>query len=228
MEILINLNAVLAANTFNPSVFSPVWLTKHDFLREGELQQDYVFTPSRVQFSTLDTMVIIVPNRAEFTALPCARTESGAPVFDTEKAIASLTAKIRSLLSNLPHTPYAGLGFNFAFIVVPPDGQTVHDMLNRVFYHGDNKFMSAVSEHESTMGGFVLQKWEHASLKIEVKPTQYAFRDGEPLAEGILADFNFHFPASGDQYLETFEKALLLWEKAVKHTSSIIGALVSS
>lgn len=228
MQILANVNAVLVANTFNPSVFSPAWLVKHGFADEGDLMPDFVFTPVRAQFSTREVAYLIVPMRAEISAVLRHAAEPPGITVDTADAIDQLESKVRLLTDTLPHTPYTGLGFNFAWVVPPHDREESRALLNRIFFKPDNAFMNEIAKTEFTMGGFVLQKWQEGTLKIEVKPTRYALVEGEPNQEGVLVDFNFHFACEAGEHEAMLQKALAAWKDAASHATVLVNSLATS
>jgi hypothetical protein len=196
-------------------------------ISEGEIKKGYVFTSEMAKFSTSAVEFLIIPNRVQVSLLPRQDAATGKPVITAEAALSEIKPRIETVLDKLPHTPYKALGLNFAYIGQPEGEESALSLLRRVFYHEGTRFADSIAEYDFSIGSFLLHKWNGVSVKVEIKPTRYAFRKKEEPTQGILCDFNFQFEA-GDDAVASFKSALGNWREAEQHARSLVESLMGS
>lgn len=169
---LVSSNVVLIAAQFNPSLITPLWLTKFGIVREEELQPEGIYTPAIVQFRTAVL---------ELTALPD-RVTVGFLSFQLHKRAIE---QVKKLVKIVPHTPYIALGCNFLFRVAAPSPERLAELSHERFYTPSAGIFDAVPAEGRMLGGsaYWLLDQGRGRGRVEVKPEGTHF----------LLSFNFHF-----------------------------------
>src|SRR5262245_45020620 len=101
---LADANVVVIARAFNPAVFGEHWLVRNELIREGDLQEGFVFTDVFSQFQTRDFAMSVVQQRLQFAPkVPEARQQN------------LIIEKVGAVIRLLPHTPYTAAGLNLTW-----------------------------------------------------------------------------------------------------------------
>jgi hypothetical protein len=184
---------VVLAGAFNPAILMPQWIAIHglghpagqDFQVEmlapvgGTGQARFAFDGIAYSAGFKNFMLHV----------------DGAQVAQSERAVLA----VANVLSQLPHTPVTGIGFNFGFLVEEPAAalialMTTHDGLTDSF-DGDSEVV--VRRWGNTI------KWEQAIVSIDCE-----------LAGGqAIVAFNFHYSTDSASAAEQILRSSGVFDK---------------
>jgi hypothetical protein len=196
---------VVLAGAFNPAILLPQWVAIHglghpagqDFQVEmlapvgGTGQARFAFDGLAYSAGFKNFMVYV----------------DGTQIAQSERAIVA----VANILSQLPHTPVAGIGFNFGFLVEEPGAallalMTTHDGLTDSF-DGDPEVVTR------RWGNTV--KWEQAIVSVDCE-----------LAGGqAIVAFNFHYSTESASAAEQILRAGGVFEKHQQRAIAAAQAL---
>lgn len=203
MKAIAEATTLVLAGSFNPAILSPQWVARNalGYAKDTEFQVE-VLTPvgggqNRISFGGIS----YAPG---FRAVTLFLDSSNAELSD--KAVRAAAA----VLSQLPHTPINGLGFNFSFRVSEPSERflsllTDSDHLNDTF---------ATADVVTRKWGNTLS-WDGTLVSVECELAG---------GEGSIS-FNFHHSvdsaAAAETVLRTENKFATLWDHAVAAARAI-------
>ena len=173
---------VLAAQTYNPSIFTETWLARNDILDPGTLVGVRVFSPEIAQFQTSTLQVLVIPPKMQITF----GIDGDVDGSELAQGIATRTVEL------LPQTPYQALGLNFEFFVAPPNGQGFDNYTRVLFGDGDNGILREFSAPDAMFGRYFSKDYGQARLKLDIKPVQA----GPENKDLVRLSFNFHYEVS--------------------------------
>jgi len=187
--------AVVAANQFNPSVISQLWLVRHGLAGEDDFGPTCIFSPEFVQLGTTTFNLTCTPLQLQV-----------APVGDTSLWGKVLKDVLGKMLALLPHTPFTAIGLNFHW-QVRLDPSTAGETTRRLFA-GRSAVYRPFETSDSRFGAYLSKDHDGMRLKLDIKPTSM---DG---GEAIHLAFNFH-RAVADHSIEDMRDALSKWDGAL-------------
>src|SRR5262249_37748600 len=134
---------VVVLGRFNPAIPSDIWLINHGGVTQDEFDArvDRIMTPVFSKLQTAEFDLLITEDRLQLTLL------------QTERAAEIVTAKIGAITGTLPHTPYAAIGFNYVYNVIP-NGDPRRFLRDR-FFHGGTAFARALDNPDAYYGCIV-------------------------------------------------------------------------
>jgi hypothetical protein len=195
-------NAIVVARQFNPSIVSQMWLVNTGIVPDGGFGDEFAFTPVFAQVVTEQFALQIIPERLQFT-----------PKVPVNEQKSLVTEKVGKFVRALPHTPYAAVGLNFSFHLVP-DQIDVRDLTRSLFFVPDSPIHKAFDAPDAQFGGYVSRDALGCRFKLDVKPcTLKPASGGEQ--QFVALDFNFHRDiAPGPTAAEDVVKLLERWDEA--------------
>jgi len=168
---------VIAANQFNPSVFSELWLFRHDIATAEELDQveSKIFSEAVVQVVTGTFNLTILPHQLMFATKD--------PVDPT----GLILERMGRLIDLVPHTPFQAVGVNFLWQIEP---SSTRDMSKRLFMPDDSPLLTEFSSPDCFFGGYLSKDILNCRLKLNIMPTTEQ-AEGEKVHR-LHMNFNFH------------------------------------
>lgn len=208
MPKFVNYTAVVAAANLNPTIFTQLWLTKFDILKEEDFQkQSTLFTPLAVNATGEGFSLMVVPERIQIGFLSSdVATRSGQEI---------LRRSIGTIVKELPHTPFLAVGFNIDWVLVPVNPEEIAKIERTFFMSENNPLAKEFSNQNAHFGCYLSKDVNWARLKLDIKPV--TLRDKE-LA--LQMTFNYHLDLEGEDkdksvcsFLENWNEACELSEK---------------
>ena len=198
-------NVVVAAEKFNPSILTEFWLIKHKVMAEDAKTGNWIFSPMMVSVSTHEFAILAVPDRLQFTLTN--------PAGDAQNLVEEKVGRIVDLL---PHTPYRGLGFNFAWIATPKDLNGFVDRLRQMFMKEGCPPYDEFATPDARFGAYLSKDIFEFRMRLDIKPVK-RLQDGAQL-EALVYNFNFHKDLQTDLVQDQISDALCRWT-AIKDIS---------
>ena len=208
MPKLVNCTAVVAAANLNPTIFTQLWLTKFDILKEEDFQRrSTLFTPLAVTATGEGFTLMVVPERIQigFSSSDIA-ARSGQNI---------LRRSIGKIVKALPHTPLLAVGFNFDWMLLPVNPKEIANIERKFFISENNPLGTEFSSQSAHFGCYLSKDINWARLKLDIKPV--TLKDEEP---ALQMTFNYHLDLEGEDkdkslcsFLENWNGACELSEK---------------
>jgi hypothetical protein len=183
---------VIAAETFNPSVFSESWLVRNGVISEHDFSGMRLFSPEVVQFQTSDLQVLIIPPKMQITF----NISNDSVDFELPKQIATRTVEL------LPQTPFKALGLNFDYFAIHPANQDFHIFNRNLLGDGTYNLLEEFATPDSNYGRYFSKDHGAARLKLDIKPVNA----GPEKKQMLQFSFNFHFDVSQLSSLDRAKK----------------------
>ena len=211
MELLFA-NAVILAHHFNPSIFTQLWLRKHEVVRnDQDFQSGCIFSDGACQLNTTHFKMVVTPDFLQI--MPSGTHNEQEVVSETLNRIAGL----------LPQTPYIGIGLNFTWHV-RPQGETIDALSRGLFFHRDNVLCGFFDDPGARFGGYFSKDYRGVRLKLDVKPitVKQAITDTGPGEDRLQLYFNFHKDLSTPQAPQQIGETVALWTDARNLTREVM------
>ena len=206
---LVAFNVVIAAQHFNPSVVSQMWLVKNGLATEADFRQGYVFTDSIVQLQASSYHLMVIQEQLQFI-----------PKVEKDKEQGLIEAKVGTIVNKLPHTPYRAIGLNF-FWHLTPDLESVRDRSRKLFYRPDCHLFQCFDSEDARFGAYLSRDMLGCRLRLDVRPVTIASPDSK--VEHLLFNFNFHQDLPDpDAAVEMIHAMLKRWDEAKQESLKII------
>lgn len=206
---LVASNVVIVAQQFNPSVVSQVWLVRNGLATEDDFRQGYVFTDSVVQLQASTFNLTVVQEQLQFV-----------PRVEKDKEQELIAAKVGTIVSKLPHTPYRAAGLNF-FWHLTPDMESVRDRSRKLFYRAECSLFKHFDSDNARFGAYFSTDMLGCRLRLDVRPVLIGFPDKK--VEHLHFSFNFQQELTDpDTAVETIHSMLTRWDAAKKESLKII------
>ncbi|NQT18740.1 MAG: hypothetical protein HQ592_03480 [Planctomycetes bacterium] len=202
---------VLAAQAFNPSIFTETWLAQNDIVSADDLVGVRVFSPEVAQFQTSEVKVLVIPPRMQilFSTL---EVEGD---FELPRKIAARTVEL------LPETPYEALGLNFDYFVSQPEGNEFGAYNRALLGGGDNKLVDEFASQDARFGRYFSKNYGEARLKLNITPV----KTGPEKKDLIQFSFNFHHDLVEMKPLKPSEKLrewINTWGAVREYTQQLV------
>lgn len=150
-------NAVIAAASFNPSVFREPWLRDTGLL-DGELKPGFIFSDQIVSFTSDRFSLTVVQQHLQL--IP--------NVADAEHVFSSV---LRKVVDQLPHTPYTAAGFNVTW-QIPVEG-SMNQVSRRLFASSASPLTSKFNSDDAHFGLYMSKDVSGgARLRLDIKPIE--------------------------------------------------------
>ncbi len=219
--VLSDSSVVVVANDVNLSIFKPPWLVNTGIFREVELQGQVVISPVAVQISSPCFEFSVFPNRLQLTlANP------------NEQSAQYVDRVLGGIVRLLPHTPYAGVGLNFAYFVAPAPGVSFGDWNRRVFSTQVTQVIADADVQDPKFGGYCSLGALDGRLRIDMRPVRgeggisklcESWREGEEL---MRISFNYHNDVGGSSPEgASVGKILEKWKDALRLSRQIVDRI---
>lgn len=204
-------NVVVAAHQFNPSIFSQIWLVRHDILGEDDFRDGCVFSDMAVNVRSREFDLMVVPPQLQFV-----------PKVSSEAEAELVATRVGTMIRALPHTPYGGVGLNFLWRVQPEDAD-IYALSRRLFYLPDSPVFEAFATDEARFGAYVSKNTLGCRLKLDIKPITH--RSKNVVTELLQFAFNYHLdlPDEGeDVAVRAIVEHLERWDEAREEAVQIV------
>ena len=202
-------NAVIVAHQFNPSVVNQLWLVDNGIVARDEFQESCVFSDMVVNVNAKDFSLFVSPEQLQFV-----------PKVDDGAAGELIKNVLGKFVQSVPHTPFAGLGLNFVWIVSDDD---IPGLSRRVFYRPEEKLFQAFDTSNSRFGAYMSRDFNGGRLKLDIKPVTMKLRATGESVERLQFAFNFDFGiAAGSGRADQICKFLMNWDEAAAESKSVM------
>lgn len=208
---LVHSNFVVAARQFNPSIFSQLWLVKHEIASEKDFEGgESICTPAVVQLRSPRFVLMVLPDQLQLAPLPVQEAHS--------ELIADMIGKI---VQKLPETPYVAVGINFHWTMEADPDEFV--AFSRAIFYRENALYNQFAEQDARFGGYLSKDILGTRLRLDVKPTKTGTGDEE--VERFLFAFNFQIDLGSDNAVSEIQRMANQWNAAKDHAAEIIHVL---
>jgi hypothetical protein len=212
---LVGSNVVVAAHSFNPSVFSQTWLARTGILREEDLSPGFLFSDQVMNAESREFGLLVVPPQLQFT-----------PKVTPDRQAALVSEKVGAIVETLPHTPYTAIGLNFFWHIEPEDGN-VPALTRRLFFVAEKPICEFFNTDDSRFGAYFSKDVLGCRLKLDVKPIMRETAQGK--TECLQFGFNFHLdiPQGNGGAIRVIRDHIARWGEARDQASEIVGSAVA-
>jgi len=197
---LVSANVVVAAQQFNPSILSQLWLVRNGVVAEDEFGEGCIFAPAITQVITDDFRLLAVPEQLQF-----------APSCMPEDAGSLVASKVGSIVRTLPHTPYRAAGLNFHWHVTP-GASGFSEFARGLFFREHNALYAEFDQEDSRFGAYLSKDVFSCRLRLDVKPITIHSKEG--IHECLLLAFNFHRELGSEDRVSEILEHLDRWKEA--------------
>jgi hypothetical protein len=209
---------IVTAQSFNPSIFSQLWLVKQKIVEEGEFQGNSISSTELAQHRFADIQLLCLPPRLQLSF------SSSSP------EAAQRACRVAGLIvEKLPHTPFGALGINFEHIVSPQDTKNSVDGFRQLFLVENTPLSRFFDDGQPRFGGYFSRDFEGSRLKLVITPILPTGQFGSD--ERLKCDYNFHVDMNALEHQDrsvTIIKSLKRWsdynQTALKLTRELISA----
>jgi len=209
---IVNANAIIVAEQFNPSIITQLWLVKNEILSEGDFREGCISSPMISQINSRQFSLLTLPDRLQFTPNDV-RGENGNLV----------TTKLGHIVTRLPHTPYSGIGLNFIWHLDPED-IGIKELTKAIFFH-DNPLFREFDTEDARYGGYLSRNIFGCRLKLDVKPITIISPAKKEFLQFV---FNFHLDLIDDNWVQEIKSLLAQWDEAKNMSSRIVRTVQGS
>lgn len=204
---LVDASMVVVAQQFNPSVFSQLWLVRHELVAEDDFRDGCIFSDAIAQVNTKDFNLLVIPPRAQFIPKVAENAQQHL-----------IVDKVGRLVSALPETPYRAVGINMKW-KVRREGESITEMSRRIAFVPTSPVHDMFDTDDARFGAFLSKDSFGCRLKLNVKPEGEDTGDGEVL---VFA-FNYHRDVRPEEdATQVITGVLQQWDNARQEASTII------
>jgi hypothetical protein len=210
---LVASNVVIAAEFFNPSLFSQVWLIKNKFVAEEAFAaKGNIHSDALAKVVTDNFSLVLVPNQLQFTPR-CSVQDSGELV---KKVVGGI-------VSALEHTPYTGVGLNFVWHA-GTEKDLAPKLSRDLFYRDSIELFNEFDEETALFGAYLCKDIDGGRLTLDIKPIIRSAADAEK--QTILQfSFNFHKDLNKNDPVPEAIAHLKMWSDYFDNAERIIGII---
>lgn len=196
-----DLNAVLAAQTLNPSIFTHTWLARYKLFEEKDFTESgSLYSPVAVNVVTADLLFVAIPERVQVAF--ASKKE------DPAWCQNALHRTIGAIAKELPHTPFLGVGFNMDWVVQPKADSSMASIERKCFLSEANPLAKHFKDENCRFGIYLSRDFALGRLKLDIKPV--TLKDS---SQGARLLFNFHLDLADDKITQV-AKFLDYWTEA--------------
>jgi len=207
-------NVVVAANQFNPTVFSQLWLVRNGLLAEEDFGPGFLFSQAVVQLATPQFLLLVVPSQLQFTPSEQIQAQQGL-----------IIEKVGRIVERLPHTPYVAIGLNFVWHL--RDEHTRIEELSRdLFFKNDSDLYRRFDTQDARFGAYLSRNFLGCRLKLDVKPISLD-ESGHDEMQRLQFAFNFHrdLGDGAEEASRRIQDMLGRWDEARAESMQIVESL---
>lgn len=194
-------NAVLAAQSLNPSIFTQPWLVKYGLFGEADFQNS-MYSPLAVNVPTSDLLFVAIPEKIQ-VAFAQKRE-------DSDWCQKALQRTLGAIAKELFHTPFLAIGFNMEWTVKARTAESASSIERKHFLSELNPLAKHFQTADCRFGFYLSQPFAFGRLKLDIKPVSY-----KDSSKGSRLLFNFHLDL-GEDKIDQISKFLTLWPDAYK------------
>jgi hypothetical protein len=195
---------VLVASQVNLGIFNQVWLLKNGVIEESDLPK-CVTMPVFVQAATPLIELTVLNDRLQILSVKKEDEAAALKVFEIAKKIVNL----------LPHTPFTGVGLNFAWFYEAKDSQDQSSIGRSLFIPKDGFISSHFPSENDCFGCYASHDFNGMRMKVTINPV--TMEDEGAKSKGFQISFNFHADVLA---VEGVHSALENWGEARRFASA--------
>lgn len=180
---LANVNAVIVAHQFNPSIVSQLWLVAHGLLGPDDFESGCIFTDGLVQVTSREFNMLLTPDQCQFS-----------PRTSLEHQQQVVVDRLGAMVQLLPHIPYRGFGLNFTWHASDSE-EDVKRLARSLFFVEGSRLHDFFRTPDSRFGGYLSQDRLGFRLRLDAKPGIGLTSNGEKY-QFLQFAFNFHLDLS--------------------------------
>jgi hypothetical protein len=203
--------AVIVAQQFNARIITQLWLVRNEIVRDDEFHEGSIFSDVVVQVRAAPFQMLVLPDQVQMV-----------PTVSRDQEEDILVQRLGRLVRELPHTPYKALGLNFAWHLIPADGDMAR-ISREMFYIPDRPLQRNFAVENAHFGGYMSKDFQGFRLKLEVKPMIVTLADGR-VESRLHFGFNYHFDLRENAAVQIAEK-LHHWNEVRQETERIIDSI---
>jgi len=207
-----NEDIVIVAKSFNPTIFSQLWLVRENIVSEAAFAGEHLFSPIMVNFSTNDFQMLIVPDRLQLTFSENA-TDKPEIIRQVPEAI----------VKKLSHTPFVAVGFNFRLVFTPNNKEKYVELAKYFIVADANPISDFFDSSDARFGFYYSKDFMNMRLKLDIKPTSRIDQAGVK-NELLSLNFNFHKDLDSEDKGAQLLSVLGAWTESEKHCAEIANA----
>lgn len=201
---------VIAAQQLNPTIFTQNWLIERGILGRDELMEGSLFSDFVVQVRSRTFQMLVLPEQLQFV-----------PSVPLQEQQQFLLEKVGAIVNLLPQTPFKAVGLNFAWHLIPTDGDIAR-LSRELFFVPDRPISRFFDAPDSHFGAYFSKSVPPFRMKLDIKPTIVTLQDRQE--RRMLFSFNFH--ADLDQRaVQQITDALGCWNEVVQQTERVVDAV---
>jgi hypothetical protein len=179
-------NAVLAAQSLNPSIFTQTWLAKYKVFEESDFTQNSLYSPLAVNVATPDLLFVAIPEKVQVAF--------GQKREDASWCQNALHRTVGVIAKELHHTPFQAVGFNMEWVVKIEPSRSIENVERKCFLPEANPLAKHFNDDNCRFGIYLSKDFTLGRLKLDIKPV--TLKDSSP---GARLLFNFHRDLAGDK-----------------------------
>ncbi len=209
-------NAVIVAHQFNPSVVNQLWLVDNDIVSRDGFQEGCAFSDMVVNVNARDFSLFVSPEQLQFVPKGADGAEG-----------ALIQTRLGKFVQSVPHTPFAGLGLNFVWMVSDDD---LPALSRKLFFRPEEPLFREFESEDARFGAYLSRDFHGGRLKLDIRPVTLKLRESGESVERLQFAFNLHFdvPAGGRgaeqicQFLENWDPALAEAERLMTIAGGVV------
>ncbi|MFW6114526.1 MAG: hypothetical protein ACOC7K_02180 [bacterium] len=206
-------NAVIAAQNFNPSIVSQIWLVDNGIVSRNEFRQGCVFTDMLAHVRSQRFELLVSPERLQLT-----------PKVDRNRQKEVVVEILGQMVELLPHTPFFAAGVNLTWHVAPePD---INSYTKSLFFKSDSALFRAFDVDDAQFGGFLSKDVLGCRLKLDVKPIVAVVADNpHTKTQKLQLAFNFHLDLDRTDPVQQIKDLMSKWDDACVVSEEMLSLL---
>lgn len=200
-------NVVVVARNFNPTIFSQLWFLKNEIFSEGDLKDNFIYTPMAVSLTTSEVAFLAVPDRIQLGFV------GDKP--DYGKLIDHI---LGAIVQKLPHTPFQAVGFNLTWNLLAKNSDEFPKVNRQLFLSSENPLSKSSAEADCRFGFYLSKSLAMGRMRLDIKP-MIAAAVG---SEGLQLSFNFNRDLQEESKIDVILEFLRSWDMALSLSSDMV------
>jgi hypothetical protein len=207
---LVNRSVTIVAQQFNPSVFTQLWLVKHEIIAEEEFESSSLFSQNLVQVTAKKFNLVVFAQQLQL-----------APLVEQPAEGALVSGTISRIVKLLPHTPYTAIGMNFIWHMIPTN-ETAQELSRRLFGRQDALVYRHFAADDALFGAYLSKDFLGWRMNLDVRPVgnQGSKEDRLQFA------FNYHVDLThSEKPADTISTMISAWDQARSAALEVVNSL---
>ena len=205
--VLAGSNCTIVATSFNPSVFTQLWMADNQIIARDDFQAGGVFTDIVVQAQAGRFAIVVLPQ--QLMLIP--RTPE-----DAAQAIAA--PPLQAIVQKVPHTPFVAVGLNFVWQTEPLEaaGSTT-----RTLFAPPSRLSTRFGASDARFGSYLSMDFDGSRLRLDVRPIRDLTAPGK---ERIQCAFNVQrelAEKTPEQKVASISELVNQWDRLKEHTREL-------